>query len=190
MTEILMMTLTPQLRKMAKKESITSFLNPRTTMKLEEKENLKLRYVNKIQATSSQINNINDSDKELFEKITEVTNITRKTQILKANHHSKNVVTIVDDMETALLNADKNNKITKKTTKFREPNKSLHQYMEKDQNLLNKNLHSKNSSGKPLPNNSNYSKSPYNTNYRGRSAYQRKSQNFSQNRYSRSHRNN
>ena len=29
LTEILMMTLTPQLRKIAKKENITSFLNPR-----------------------------------------------------------------------------------------------------------------------------------------------------------------
>ena len=34
MTEILMMTLTSQLRKIAKKESITSFLNPRTRFKL------------------------------------------------------------------------------------------------------------------------------------------------------------
>ena len=43
--------------------------------------------------------------------------------------------------------------------------------MEKDQKLPNKNIHSNNSSGKPLPNNSNYSRhqSPYNSNYRGRS---------------------
>ena len=39
--------------------------------------------------------------------------ITRKIQILKANHHSKNGVIIVDDTDTALLNADKNNKISK-----------------------------------------------------------------------------
>ena len=38
--------------------------------------------------------------------------------------------------------------------------------MKKDQNLPNKNIHSINSSGKPLPNNSNYSRnqSPYNQN--------------------------
>ena len=61
--------------------------------------------------------------------------------------------------------------------------------MKKDQNLPNKNIHSNNSSGKPLPNNSNYSRqqSPYNAIYRGRSPYQRNSRNFSQYRYSRSH---
>ena len=37
-------------------------------MKLEETENLKLQYVNNIQTTTSQINNINDSDTELSEK--------------------------------------------------------------------------------------------------------------------------
>ena len=55
--------------------------------------------------------------------------------------------------------------------------------MKKDQNLPNiVNIHSINSSGKPLPNNSNYSRpqSPYNVNYRGRSPYQRNSRNFSQ----------
>ena len=60
--------------------------------------------------------------------------------------------------------------------------------MNKDQNLPNKNKDSNNSSGKPLPGNSNYSRnqSPYNFSYRGRSPEQKKSRNFSQNRYSRS----
>ena len=60
--------------------------------------------------------------------------------------------------------------------------------MKKDQNLPNKNIHFNNSSGKPLPNNSNYSRnqSPYNSSYIGRSPEQRNSRNFSQNRYSRS----
>ena len=60
--------------------------------------------------------------------------------------------------------------------------------MKKDHNLLNKNIHCNNSSGKPLPNNSIYSRnqSPYNSNYRGRSPHQRISSNFSQNKYSRS----
>ena len=70
--------------------------------------------------------------------------------------------------------------------------------MKKDQSLPNKNIHSNNSSGRPLPNNSNYSRkqSQYDSNYRGRSPEQGNSQNFSQNRYSRSnsqnnqHRNN
>ena len=57
--------------------------------------------------------------------------------------------------------------------------------MKKDLNLPKKNIHSINSSGKPLPNNSNYSRnqSPYNSNYRSRSPEQRNSQNFSQNRF-------
>ena len=60
--------------------------------------------------------------------------------------------------------------------------------MKKDQCLPNKNIHSSNSSGKPLPNSLNYSRnqSPYNSNYRGRSPDQKNSRNFSQNRYSRS----
>ena len=56
--------------------------------------------------------------------------------------------------------------------------------MKKDQNLPNKKIHSNNSSGKPLPNNSNYSRNQLS--YRGRSAEQRNSRNFSQIRYSRS----
>ena len=59
--------------------------------------------------------------------------------------------------------------------------------MKKDQKLPNKFIYSNNSSGKPLPSNSNYSRnqSPYNSSYRGRSPEQRKSGNFSQNRYRR-----
>ena len=56
--------------------------------------------------------------------------------------------------------------------------------MKKDQNLPNKNIHSNNSSGKQLTNNSNYSRNQLS--YRGRSAEQRNSRNFLQNRYSRS----
>ena len=87
-------------------------------------------------------------------------------------------------------NVDKNNKIKTKNKeqKYKEPKTSFYQYMKKDQNLPNKNIRSNNSSGKPLPNNSNFSRnqSPYNSSYRGRSPEQRNSRNFSQNRYSRS----
>ena len=43
--------------------------------------------------------------------------------------------------------------------------------MKKDQSLPNKHIYSNNSSGKPLPNNTNYTRnqSPYNSSYRGRS---------------------
>ena len=113
----------------------------------------------------------------------------RKNQISKANHHSKNGVIIVDDTDTVSLNADKINKITKtrhknieNQTNFFINTSSIHQ------NLPNKNIHSNNSSGKLLPNNSNYSRqqSPHNIIDRGRSPYQRNSQSFSQNRYGRS----
>ena len=52
-------------------------------MKLEETENLKLQYVNSIETTTLQINIINDSDTELFEKITEILNINEKNPNFK-----------------------------------------------------------------------------------------------------------
>ena len=59
--------------------------------------------------------------------------------------------------------------------------------MKKDQNLPNKTVYSNNSSGKPLPNNTNYTRnqSPYNSSYRGRSPERRNTQNSSQNHYNR-----
>ena len=52
-------------------------------------------------------------------------------------------------MDTVSLNADKNNKMIKINHKNREPNKSFHQYMKKDQNLANKkNIQSNTNSGK------------------------------------------
>ena len=59
--------------------------------------------------------------------------------------------------------------------------------MNKDQNLPNKNVYSNNSLGKPLPNNTNYTRnqSPYNSSFRGRSPERRNTQNSSQNHYNR-----
>ena len=108
----------------------------------------------------------------------------RKTQILNVNQHSRNGVTIAKDMETALPIADKNNKIIKIDHKNIEKQiKSFHQYKKKIENIPNKNILSNNNSGKPLPNNSNYSRQqpPSRSNYRGRSRNQRISRNFSQN---------
>ena len=101
MTEILRMTLTPQLRKIAIKKRVSNSSSIREpdldfrklvdkleqaeiTMKLEETENLKLQYVNNIQTTTSQINHINDSDTDLSENITEILNIYEKNPNLKA----------------------------------------------------------------------------------------------------------
>ena len=47
-------------------------------MKLQETEYLKLKYVNNIQTTTTQINNIHKSDTDLSEKITEILNIFEK----------------------------------------------------------------------------------------------------------------
>ena len=41
----------------------------------------------------------------------------KKTQILKANHFSKNGVIIADDTDIVFLNVDKNNKITRTNLK-------------------------------------------------------------------------
>ena len=95
MTEILMMTLTPQLRKIAIKKRAShpsSIREPdldfrklvdkleqaEITMKLEETENLKLQYVNRIETNTTSINNIQESDADLVEKITEILNIYEK----------------------------------------------------------------------------------------------------------------
>ena len=140
-TEILTMTLTPQLRKIAIKKRAShpssirepdlDFRKPvdkleqaEITMKLKETENLKLQYVNNNQTSTTQIKNILNSDTDLSEKITEVLNIyTTKTQILKVNHLLKNSLTIAEDTATALLNADKNNKTTRiNHKKNEEPN--------------------------------------------------------------------
>ena len=92
MTENLMMTLTPQLRKIAIKKRAShpsSIREPdldfrklvdkleqaEITMKLEETENLKLQYVNRIETNTTHINNIQESDTDLIEKITEILNI-------------------------------------------------------------------------------------------------------------------
>ena len=95
MIEFLMMTLTPQLRKIAIKKRAShpsSIREPdldfrklvdkleqaEITMKLEETENLKLQYFNRIETNTTHINNIQESDTNLIEKITEILNIYEK----------------------------------------------------------------------------------------------------------------
>ena len=83
-TEILMMTLTPDFRKLVDKLEQAEI-----TMKLEETENLKLQFVNNIQTITTQINHIHNSDTDLSEKITENLNIYEKTRISKVYYHIK-----------------------------------------------------------------------------------------------------
>ena len=130
MTEILMMTLTPQLRKIAIKKRAShpsSIREPdldfrklvdkleqaEITMKLEETENLKLQYVNRIETASTNINNIQESDTDLVEKITEILNIYEKHPNFKGKPSFKKWCNIADDTDIAFLNVDKNSKIIK-----------------------------------------------------------------------------
>ena len=109
----------------------------------------------------------------------------KRTQTLKANHLSKNSVIIADDTDTVLPNLDKNNKTIRINLKSTKNQISHSIKIRKKIKTYQTRIYS---SGKPLPGNSNYSRnqSPYNSSYRGRSPEQRNSQNFSQNRYSRS----
>ena len=103
MTENLIMTLTPQLRKIAItkralhpssirepdldfRKLVDKLEQAEMTMKLEETENLKLKYVNRIETNTTQINNIHDSDVDLTEKITEILNMVLTTQ--KVPHYN------------------------------------------------------------------------------------------------------
>ena len=122
-----MMTLTPQLRKIAIKKRAShpsSIREPdldfrklvdkleqaEITMKLNETENLKLQYVNRIETNTTHINNIQESDTDLIEKITEILNIYEKHPNFKGKPSSKNGVIIADDTDTVFPNVDKNNK--------------------------------------------------------------------------------
>ena len=92
LTEILMMTLTPQLRKIAIKKRaahpssirepdldfrklVDKLAQAEITMKLRETENLKLQYANHIESNTTHINHIQQPDINLSEKITEILNI-------------------------------------------------------------------------------------------------------------------
>ena len=206
MTEILMMTLTPQLRKIAKKKRAShpsSIREPdldfrklvdkleqaQITMKLEETENLKLQYVNRIETNTTHVYNIQESDTDLVEKITEILNIYEKHPNFKGKPSFKKWCNYCRRYGHSISECRQKQKDNQnKPQKHKEPNKSFYQYMKKDQNLPNKNIYSNNSSGKPLPNNTNYTRneSPYNSSYRGRSAERRNTQNSSQNNYNRS----
>ena len=150
-----MMTLTPQIRKIAIKKKashLSSIREPnivfrnlvnnleqaKIILKLEETKNLKLQYVNNIHTTTSQINHANFCRRFGY-------SIAACRQNQQDNQN--------------------------KPQKYREQNKSFYQYMKKDQKLPNKNFHSNNSSGKPLPDNYKTSReqSTYRNNYRGRS---------------------
>ena len=206
MTEILMMTLSPQLRKIAIKKRasdpssirepdldfrklVDTLEQAEITMKLEETENLKLQYVNRIETNTTHINKIQESDTDLIEKITEILNIYERNPNFKGKPSFKKWCNYCRRYGHSIAECrQKQQDNQNKPQKHKKSNKSYYHYMKKDQNLPNKNIYSNNSSGKPFPSNSNYSRnqSPYNSSYRGRSPERRNSRNFSQNRHSRS----
>ena len=201
-----MMTLTPQLRKIAIKKRAShpsSIREPdldfrklvdkleqaEITIKLEETENIKLQYVNRIETNTTYINNIQESDTDLIEKITEILSIYERNPNFKGKSSFKKWCNYCRRYGHSIAECrQKQQDNQNKPQKHKEPNKSFYQYMKKDQSLPNKNIYSNNSPGKPLPSNSYYSRnqSPYNPSYRGRSPERRNSRNFSQKRYSRS----
>ena len=136
MTEVLMMTLTPQLQKIAirKRASHPSSIREpnidfrklldkleqaEIPMKLEDTENLKLQYVSNIHTTTSK-KNFHESNTDLAEKITQILIIYEKNRNFKGETSFKNGVTFVVDMDIALLNVDKNNKIIRTNYKNME----------------------------------------------------------------------
>ena len=159
MTEILLMTLTPQLRKIAIKKRAShpsSIREPdldfgklvdkldqaEITMKLEETENLKLQYVNRIETNTTQINNIQESDTDLVEKITEVLNIYEKLPNFKGKPSFKKWCNYCRRYGHSISECrQKQQDNQNKPEKHKEPNKLFYQYMKKDQNLPNKNIY-------------------------------------------------
>ena len=144
MTEILLMTLTSQLRKIAVKKRASHASSIRKpdldfrklvikleqaeiTMKLEETENLKLQYVNNIQTTTTtQINIIHNSDTDLFEKITEILNIYEKNPNFKGKPSFKkwcNYCRRYGHSITECRQKQQDNQ--NKPQKHKEPNKSF-----------------------------------------------------------------
>ena len=147
MTEILTMTLTPQLRKKAIKKRAShpsSIREPNInfrklvdkieqaeiSMKLEETENLKLQYVNSIHTTISQINKVHDSDTELAEKITQNLNIYEKNPNFKGKQSFKKWCNCCRRYGKRIAECrQKQQDNQNKPQKRREPIKSFYQYM-------------------------------------------------------------
>ena len=145
MTEILMMTLTPQLRKIAIKKRAShpsSIREPdldfrklvdkleqaEITMKLEETENLKLQYVNRIETNTTHINNIQESDTDLVEKITEILNIYEKHPNFKSKPSFKKWCNYCRRYGHSISECrQKQQDNQNKPQKYKEPNKSFYQ---------------------------------------------------------------
>ena len=143
MTEILMMTLTPQLRKIAIKKRAShpsSIREPdldyrklvdkleqaEITRKLKETENFKLQYVNRIETNTTHINNIHDSDVDLTEKLTEFSNIYEENPNLKCKPSFKKWCNYCRRYGQCIAECrQKQQDNQNKPQKYKEPNKSF-----------------------------------------------------------------
>ena len=152
MTEVLMMTLTPQLTKIAIKKRASypsSIREPdldfrklvdkleqaEITRKVEETENLQLQNVNRIETNTTQINTIHDSDVDLIEKITEILNIYEKNPNFKGKPSFKKRCNYCRRYGHSIAECrQKQQDNQNKPQKYKESNKSFYQYTKKDQN--------------------------------------------------------
>ena len=129
------------------------------------------------------------TDTELAKKLTQLLNIYGKIPNFKGKPSFKKWCNYCRRYGHSIAKyRQKQQENQNKPQKHTKPCTSFYQYMKKDQNLANKNIHSYNISVKLLADNYNTSRlqSPKQNNYRGRSPGRRNSRNFSQNRYSRS----
>ena len=142
MTEILMMTITSQLRKIAIKKRashLSSIREPdlvlrklvdkleqaEIKMKLEETENLKLQYVNRIETNTTHINNVQESDTDLIEKFTEILNIYERNPNFKSKPSFKKWCNYRQQYGHSIAECrQKQQDIQNKPQKHKEPSKS------------------------------------------------------------------
>ena len=129
-----MMTLTPQLRKIAIKKrashpssvrepdidfrkQVDKIEQAEITMKLEETEILNLQYVNQIETKTTHISNIQESDVDLSEKTNEILNIYERNPKYKGKLSLKKWCNYCRRYGHSIseLNVDKNSKNSKAT---------------------------------------------------------------------------
>ena len=96
-------------------------------MKLEETENLKLQYVNRIETNTTNINNIQESDTDLVEKITEILNIYEKHPNFKGKPSFKKWCNYCRRYEHSISECrQKQQDNQNKPQKYKEPNESFY----------------------------------------------------------------
>ena len=141
-------------------------------MKLEETKNLKLQYVNRIETNTTHITNVQESETDLIEKITEILNIYERNPNFKGKPSFKKWCNYCRRYGHSIAECrQKQQDNQNKPQKHKEPSKSFYPYIKKRSKSTKQKIYSNNSSRKPHQSNSNYprNQSLYNSSYRGRS---------------------